>query len=79
MPRNVRNFWVTGRADGRDNPVTFGPVGRGDGIEIRVQQRHDGDVTDALRIKGYVDSDGNCHLVVFDDKGEKIHGYITRR
>ena len=64
MPRNVRNFWVTLGVDGRKSEIAAGPV-RGDGgIELLIEIRENGTISNKrLRIDGSC-VDGNISLRV---------------
>jgi hypothetical protein len=72
MPQNVRNFWVEGHVDGR-GPVSFGgPKGAAGGFDLTIFQRHKGDVTVALRIRGSALGNGQVVLDVAAD-GDPLH------
>lgn len=64
MPRNVRNFWLEGRIDGRASEITGGPVSAGGGFTLTVYQRDGGRVTTAARITGWATPDGTLRLDV---------------
>lgn len=57
MPRNVRNFWIEGRADGRASGFSAGPRSRDGGFFARVYVRAAGGVADAFGIRGYAAGD----------------------
>jgi hypothetical protein len=78
MPANVRNFWVSGGADG-NNPVGFGPKSAGGGITVRFQQRDKGSVTNALTVDGYAEANGTITLSVFGPDGSRIFQHVTAR
>jgi len=52
MPRNVRNWWIKGRADGAAKEVTFGPRLGDGGFQMTIYQRDKGEVTLALELDG---------------------------
>ena len=64
MPRNVRNFWVEGRADGDRNDVSFGPRASTGGFRLTVKMRDDGGIVNALDLEGIVSADGTITLHV---------------
>lgn len=39
MPRNVRNFWIEGRIDGRDSTFAAGPATKDGGFSLTIKQR----------------------------------------
>jgi len=53
MPRNVRNFWIAANIDGRQSNLSGGPKSKDGGFSMSIQIRDDGDVLDALHIRGY--------------------------
>lgn len=62
MPRNVRNFWIDGRIDGRSADLSGGPQSKDGGFSLTIYQRNKGEVMEALRINGRVLSDGSLKL-----------------
>lgn len=87
MPRNVRNWWIEARCDGRQEPVAFGPKSAGGGFSMTVYQRNMGEVEKALELWGhYVNG-----VLVLELSGpalpdgdqpflsERNHEYRTRR
>lgn len=58
MPRNVRNFWLTARIDGKSAPVSCGPQRADGGFDLTIQMRRGGDATEALEILGRAGPDG---------------------
>lgn len=48
----LRNFWITGRSDGRSTPVTMGPRSKDGGFELTVAIRRDGGSYEAITIIG---------------------------
>jgi hypothetical protein len=78
MPRNVRNFWLQGRADGRESPLSGGPVRKDGGFFLEISQRNDGRVENILVIEGY-EFDGKLTLNVFDNEGDRIFQHKTER
>lgn len=69
MPRNVRNFWIDLRVDGKATRVETGPVSKEGGFEARVLMRHNGSVVDAASLWGNCDADGNIHLHFRPERG----------
>lgn len=76
MPRNVRNFWLEAKIDGRASTLTGGPQGRMGGFSLTIYQRLNATVMQALRIEGFASSDGTIRLSVCpafrDDSGNAI-------
>lgn len=64
MPRNVRNFWIEARIDGRADALVGGPVGKEGGFDLTILMRDKGEVcTDgAIEILGRAFSDGTIRL-----------------
>jgi len=58
MPRNVRNFWIEAKVDGRKTPIAFGPQGKDGGFELTVHMRNKGEVERVLTMSGWVASNG---------------------
>lgn len=79
MPRNVRNFWVTTKADGVATVQATGPRAADGGFRTTVQQRDKNGVTDALAIEGHARSDGSLVLTIHDGSGTLIHTHTTAR
>jgi hypothetical protein len=77
MPRNVRNWWIEGRADGASG-VSFGPKAADGGFELTIYQRDRGSVSTAIHIDGRVVS-GRLILAITDDKGEEIERITSER
>lgn len=83
MPRNVRNFWVELSVDGRQSRVGTGPRSKDGGFELTVQVRDDGDILDALHIRGYRGSNNELILSVrpqadVSDKLEPLEDGLDR-
>lgn len=66
MPRNVRNFWVVGTADGSATLHTFGAKSASDGISVRVKVRQGKGTINPTEylLSGYCDDDGSLRLVL---------------
>ena len=83
MPRNVRNWWVEGRADGGSSiggrSISFGPQSSGGGINIKILARDHGDIVDSFHLQGYAFPDGSLRLTVFGPDGEVVAVHETRR
>ena len=72
MPRNVRNFWISGNVDGRESLLTGGPIRKDGGFDLRIYMRNDGDIDMPVRIYG--EARGNkldLHVDIIG-KGEPI-------
>lgn len=64
MPQNVRNFWLTGRIDGRSTAIEGGPQAKTGGFRLTVKQRSDGGIVDGAYLDGRADDDGNLTLTI---------------
>lgn len=62
MPRNVRNWWIEAEIDGRTARIGAGPQSQNGGIFLRVLQRQQGGIIEALRAVGEVQADGRLCL-----------------
>jgi hypothetical protein len=79
-PRTVRNFWVTGSADGRATGIAFGPnTGINAGIVLTIFQRDKGQVVKAFEVFGRMTKDGKLKLTVTRETGGAPLENITER
>jgi hypothetical protein len=62
VPRNVRNFWLTARADGAARSAECGPRAADGGLTATLKVRHRGAVVDALRIRCWAGNDGALYV-----------------
>jgi len=74
----VRNFYVTGKVDGRQTPVSFGPRRKDGGLNLRITQRDNGEVRTAVLIKAF-ESGGLLNFVVTDWEGKTLYELQTAR
>lgn len=65
MPRNVRNFWMTARVDGREHELSGGPAARDGGLDVTVYQRSAGEPVEALSVTCRALPDGTLRLRVW--------------
>jgi hypothetical protein len=81
MPRNVRNFWMKAKIDGRrTDPSGFGPQAKNGGFVVDVFQRNDGAVVRAGQLQGFAHSDGRLVLCWWDSgSGEQRTLFETAR
>jgi hypothetical protein len=70
MPRNVRNFWLEGGAEGIASRHAFGPRSRDGGASLTVYQRSAGEVSEALRVRCYADGSGRLETEASADVAE---------
>jgi hypothetical protein len=77
MPRNVRNFWITGSIDGRKSSFASGPVRRDGGFELTVKMRDRGGIITAVDLRGYAENE-KLLLWVQDKNGNELN-VETRR
>ena len=45
MPRNVRNFWIYAKIDGRDTRLTGGPSAKNGGMSVEIFFRENGQIS----------------------------------
>jgi len=57
-PRNVRNFFIKVKVDGKQKTVATGPRGKDGGLYIRLYQRDNGEVTNPISIWCHVNQKG---------------------
>lgn len=62
MPRNVRNFWISTRADGSNAEQATGPKSKDGGFTTSIFQRSKGRVTRVVDIAGAPDIHGRLIL-----------------
>lgn len=78
MPRNVRNFWLTVKVDGKKSEVGTGPRSKDGGFRCHVLQRADGQVYhEEIVVEGII-RDGLLELKVWDG-GDVIFKRTTKR
>lgn len=75
----TRNFWIEGRVDGRKSEITGGPQRKDGGFSLVVYMRDEGTSKAAVKVEGYVDSDGRLHLCAKDCEDGKGLEIITDR
>lgn len=64
MPRNVRNFWIEVKVDGRKSQIATGPTGKDGGFYLRVLVRENGAISErVLAVEGRALSDGRLVLI----------------
>lgn len=76
-PRNVRNFFIVGDIDGRQEQIGGGPKSKDGGTSIRITQRNKGSVEEACTIKQFVD--GDKLVTSIRHKGAEVWRYETER
>ena len=74
----IRNFYVDGRIDGRNTPVTGGPANKTGGMHLDVFIRKLGTSRLGVRIN-CIEKDGKLILAVEDGDGNAIHRIETKR
>lgn len=77
MPRNVRNWWIDARIDGRTSKLEGGPSSKEGGFTLNIKQRDDGVIVQPLRVEGLARTDGSLLLRVYVNG--KLTEYETRR
>ena len=74
----VRNFYVEANIDGRQTRLGGGPASNTGGMTVRLYQRNEGEITDALLIECCV-RDGILVTDVYDRNHTLIFTNQTRR
>ncbi|HNW57797.1 MAG TPA: hypothetical protein PKM69_08490 [Bacteroidales bacterium] len=59
MPRNVRNFWIYAKIDGRDTRLTGGPSAENGGMSVEIFFRENGQISNRNIVLDCVCGDGN--------------------
>ena len=77
MARNVRNFWIEAKIDGRNTALSGGPQRKDGGFGLTIYQRDNGSITRALNIMGRVKDDGSIVLSAWNGSNE-INVQTTR-
>ena len=77
-PRNVRNFWLEAKVDGRESKVIGGPSNKEGGFELKIRMRDGGEVTLPVTLEGYADGD-RLRLNVFGPEGTAVWFHETQR
>lgn len=75
----VRNFWITAENDRNGKPLATGPRGKDEGMDIRLQQRKNGAIIDALRVRCWARSDGTLQTVVTTADNTEVFTFTTER
>ena len=83
MPRNVRNFWLSARIDGRASILASGPKSKDGGLSATLYVRKDGDVATAIMIDAWPGTNGKLHISVTTNmptvEGTKTINIVTSR
>ena len=77
--RNVRNFWMSARVDGRNTGIASGPTSKDGGMDVTMLVRKDGSVSKGLSlICRNVDGE-NRILVIDDETGQEVYRKVVSR
>ena len=63
-PRAVRNFWIEADVDGMSSKLAGGPKSKEGGFELTILMREEGEVSTAMHVVGFADTDGELVLKV---------------
>ena len=74
----VRNFYVEANIDGRQTTLGGGPKSKTGEMTVRLYQRDEGAITDALLIECH-EHDGNLITKVYDKNHNLIFSNETKR
>lgn len=78
-PRNVRNYWLDARIDGRETRLQGGPAASDGAMDITLKVRDHGEIVEALDILCRADN-GTIRIKVQHPRtGEVIHEIVTQR
>ncbi len=75
----VRNFYVTGSADGRETSISGGPRTANGGMELKLFQRDEKSSTLVYFVDCRVDVDGALATRIYDRWGGLVAEHITKR
>jgi len=64
MPRNVRNFWIRTRVDGRETVDATGPVSKDGGFETAILWRDGGTPAPCLSVQGFTTEEPGSGIVL---------------
>lgn len=74
----VRNFWVEANIDGRETELSGGPRNKEGGMVIRLYQRDEGKIEEAIKVTCKANEDGKLVATVY--VGGKCAGnFVTNR
>jgi hypothetical protein len=78
-PRNVRNFWIELKVDGKAEPIECGPRNKDGGFQMTIYQRDAGAVATAFEIIGEADSEGRLTVEIRQRNGGPCAASVTNR
>ena len=70
MARNVRNFWIEIKVDGKTAKIATGPPAKDGGFSLRIKQRSNGAIMNVLTVEGFA-IDGDLQIRV--TKGADVY------
>ena len=77
--KNVRNFWMSARVDGRDTGLSSGPAGKDGGMDVTMLVRKEGSVSKGLSLICR-NVDGQNRIIVVDDEtGQEVYRKVVSR
>lgn len=80
MPRNVRNFWVSGTIDGRRTAIAGGPKSPTGGMHLMIHVRQRGEIVhNVLNVQGVVKNENTLALRVMSKNGAICQEFTFRR
>ena len=75
----VRNFYVEAAIDGRATGLGSGPRAKDGGMQVRIYQRSNGDITNPVYITGWVAENGSTLVLEISVDGHAPIHLETRR
>ena len=75
----VRNFWIEADVDGYKTMLKGGPRSKEDGLSVKLFQRSEGNITTAVKIDCFVDSEGKLVTVIKNGDGDIVYKHKTER
>lgn len=74
----MRNFYIEADIEGRSSTLTGGPACKDGGMAVTIRQRDEGNSVVAFRIN-CTERDGELTTFVFDNEGNKVAEFKTKR
>ena len=74
----MRNFYLTADIDGRETLLTGGPRAKDGMMTVDIRQRDEGSIVRAFYID-CIERDGELTTTVYDNKGNKVADFTTKR
>jgi hypothetical protein len=73
---SMRNFWIEGIIDGRQEKLTGGPRAKEGGFDLTIYMRDNGESKRVLDIRGCANEDGTLELLIWPENPDSDMQYI---